>query len=1134
MLSLLLCALCWTSWAALQVGDEELRLTVAEDGRWPSLTVRGTELVAEGQTGGLSLYDVGERRGPVSLRGRCETTGDGVRVLYDGGELDTQVSCELRRSARHTIVLQVTVDDRRGADRGLILEVGLPLRGAGWRWWDDPDTSRPIAPGGQYSNLVRLRELPGLPEFDSAANLADFGSYSCYPVAAVTGPAGLGLAKPPRAASLFRLGADGTRGTVYCAFDFALSPDTKRPGHAEFTLALFPLDPTQGFRGALAELYDLWPQDFASRVPMYGGWMPFVPLSRIANVDEFGFAYQEGAANPHFDDLLGVSSFIYFHCAGEFADLPGYTRGQPLPPYEQQLAELNRLMERRTGQKDLWTITGIQRPEGRVEIRPEAVYGHIFSQACMDPDLPFGRFMVDSLVTAVTRDPAPIGVDGCYYDGLAVGLDYSREHFRVADHPLLWDANLQRPVAYNFFASLEWAERIADAIHPLGKLTMLNDSSVSSFPFVFPFIDVLGAEGGWVDSDAAMIRIRAYAHHKPYCTLLKTDYRQAPQAKIESYMRRCLAFGHLFGFFDISPSGANPGSSYWEHPEWYDRDRELFRRYMPLCVELNRAGWEPVPLAATATAGAALERFGGGRDGTHGDLVYFTLRRIPEDTDERVQVQLSPDLHCLAASEACVVDLLTGETQALEGNTFTAHVPPGEVGVYAVGGRAAQVRQCLERVREVVASRERYLTALTGSLSALGAWASYMTGATRDHEVAHSGRASLRASLADPTQSAGASQALSLNQEQPEELIVRAASRAQDVSGQADAGYSIYVDCYYHDGGKLYGQIIPFTPGTHDWETGELVIRPTSTIAQVIVYCMFRGHTGTVWFDDVSLCRASAPDVNLLRDGGFEPPATPLDDPLVARISTVLGETRARVLEDGPGVPETAALPAAVGELAELLDTVGGAALGPDGERAYRDLVQTHGLLVLAQRLAQGHFLPRMWPPRLTPPYPLEQPRATPPAPRTVDATAPTGVPVGTRVSVDSNYEDYNPRPLIDGQINPQTADWTQVAWASADGPTEHWIRLDLPEPVQARGVVLHWARDAGVYYNSQQVVIETLEGETWRPVPQTRIETTPERMTVRFQPTALRCLRVRQPVGGGAPVRPNIMWVSEIALLTE
>ncbi|NUQ63704.1 MAG: hypothetical protein HUU20_14600 [Pirellulales bacterium] len=947
--------------ASLKLGDEVLNLTLGDNARIQSLNVRGAELLVPGQTAGLSVYDVAERKGPVALEGRVLRSEQGARLLYDGGDLGMRAACFVTPGPRHTMALNIVVEDLRKTERGLTLELAIPLGTAGWNWWDGPDASRQIKPGEKYSSLTRLRGLPGLPEFDKAANLADFGSHSWLPVAAVTGKSGLGLAKPPRAASLFRLGFDGARGVLYCAWDFALSQDTRTAGRAEFSLVLFPVEPAHGFRGALAELYELFPDDFRSRVPGYGGWMPFRRLSEIADVDEFGFAYQEGAPEPGVDDALGVASFVYFHCAGEFVDIPGYTRDKPLPPYEGQLAAVEDAIKRRTGVDRLWETTGIRLPDGKIEIRPESTYGHLFAQPCVDPDLPYGKLMADSLTTRVLKDPFPSGVDGCYYDGLAVGLDYAREHFKVAKHPLLWDAERKRAVAYNFFASLEWAEHIADTVHPRKKLTMLNDSSVSSFPFVFPHIDVLGAEGDWSNSDDSFLRIRAYAYHKPFCTLLKTDYRKHSSAEIETYMRSCLVFGHLFGFFDISPSGANPGSSYWEHPEWYDRDRPLFRRYMPLCAEICRAGWEPVPLASAAPDGVKVERFGGGRLGGQGDLVYYTIRRRPDSQGgPEVTLRLSPEVRSAQANDAIAVDLLTGAVQPAA-SSISLQVPAGEIGVVAIGARSAQLRRATDRIARLIEGRKRCEIAAEKPMSGLGPWSAYMKGAEIDHKVAHHGEASLRVRLDDARQSAGVTRSISLDQKTPEELIVKGFSRAENVSGKKDSGYSIYVDCYTSEGPPIYGQTIAFETGTHDWQGGELRIRPTVPVKSVSFYCMFRSHTGTAWFDDLFLAKASAPGENLLDGASFEPKVPRAITAAAEESSRRLEEIRQRVAKPESAAKLSNLLEAAQADLAWIRSQPPSAA----SVRAARDFQDVVDLLRLAGAAAEGKRSPGFLPGRL-------------------------------------------------------------------------------------------------------------------------------------------------------------------------
>jgi hypothetical protein len=84
-------------------------------------------------------------------------------------------------------------------------------------------------------------------------------------------------------------------------------------------------------------------------------------------------------------------------------------------------------------------------------------------------------------------------------------------------------------------------------------------------------------------------------------------------------------------------------------------------------------------------------------------------------------------------------------------------------------------------------------------------------------------------------------------------LLVRGWSRAENVSGARDSGYSIYVDIVYDDATTLWGKTGNFQCGTHDWEERKFVILPQKPVKSMDVYCLFRGHAGKVWFDDLSV-----------------------------------------------------------------------------------------------------------------------------------------------------------------------------------------------------------------------------------------------------------------------------------------
>ena len=143
---------------------------------------------------------------------------------------------------------------------------------------------------------------------------------------------------------------------------------------------------------------------------------------------------------------------------------------------------------------------------------------------------------------------------------------------------------------------------------------MMANSTPHQLTWLVPLCDVLGTETNWnwndrwrPSSPSDLLRKRALCGEKPFCFLQNTDFTRFTHADVERYMQRCLAYGMFPSFFSANAATGH----YFSQPALYERDRPLFRKYLPLVTAIAEAGWRPVNrLLSTDGTDVFAEQFG--------------------------------------------------------------------------------------------------------------------------------------------------------------------------------------------------------------------------------------------------------------------------------------------------------------------------------------------------------------------------------------------------------------------------------------------------------------------------------------------------------------------------------------------
>lgn len=734
--------------------------------------------------------------------------------------------------------------------RGMLLRVAFPLDAIGWQWHNDCGSAQPIVAGKSYENVVPLRAWADLPEWRDQPELRVGYSNRNF-LTVLTGPSGLGLAVPIDRPCIFRTAYNAASRRLEIVYDFALSPDTRTPHEVDLAFDLYACDPQWGFRGALARYYGLYPKLFERVINEPGQWMAFSRLSEIDNANEFCFGLQEGAPEPDYDDQLGVLSTSYFVHAGMGANVPGYNpEKDPLPPYEVQVKAMEAAFRARTGLDGLLKQVGLHTADGKLDIRKWVAYGHLISQFNLDPSLPYGEWTIKQALAMLTKRPS---LDGFYYDGLPTGINYNPRHFKTADAPCLWDPVAKRALINNFFSSCQFARAAAETMRPRGRITMMNGAMGASF-YVAPWLDVFGSETGLRISRPQLNYMRAITRHKPFLTLLKGNYEQKlGHAEMKQYMKQCLAYGIIPGFFDWPTSGLGPGGRYWDHPRYFERDRDLFRKYLPLCCTLAKVGWEPVPYARCASPKVVVERFGP-VDG----IVWLTLSSEEKLTLSTV---LTLDAKPLGLDPQAVraVDVIADKPLALAAKdgflSATIELPANDVAAIQLGTAEAlarwRVRQALETL-----DRGQLMRKLDTDRPPLAVhWRPSVRKYTRQqadgkNELVFTG---------DKQAAQSAEQWAMLFQPKPAEVVLRVRASAQELAGPAKSvGIRCRVAWVTPSFSHYEQQFFELPTGTYDHRDFEFHIQaPEALRAIQLMPTMAKGVRGTLRIARISLADAS-------------------------------------------------------------------------------------------------------------------------------------------------------------------------------------------------------------------------------------------------------------------------------------
>ena len=487
------------------------------------------------------------------------------------------------------------------------------------------------------------------------------------------------LAVPGRSGRLYGLGIDLEFPAVHrlffnavtqewcIAYDLAFTEDQPEWELRCVRFCLEPDDSCHASRRVWEAFMQAFPETFALRLPkdpktgrpIHGNWMPFAKISPVPNSEDFAFRFKEGGNETAWDDAHGVLTFRYTEPMTWWWNFEPDEKDGAASLFQQAMNRLEKDVQSGNQQALIWKNSVMydqhQRPYGLEQRTPWCKHGIVWSMNSVpgvaEPS-DFSSKWNDDVKKALYagnrqwKPEEPSGLDGEYIDSsegyVTIEMDYRREHFKTVKTPLTFDSDTKQPVVFRGLVAFEYIRGLARDVHGGGRW-MMGNATPNRISWLAGQLDVMGTESDWnyqnrwQPMSVQELRLRRMlCGGKPFCFLMNTDFTKFTHEHVEKYMKRALAFGMFPGFFSADASTGH----YFEQPKLYERDRSLFRKYLPICRLLSESGWQVNPRASVSDERVCLERFGEGPSyltlfNPTDQPVTFTLR-LPTGKIERV------------------------------------------------------------------------------------------------------------------------------------------------------------------------------------------------------------------------------------------------------------------------------------------------------------------------------------------------------------------------------------------------------------------------------------------------------------------------------------------------------------------